>query len=301
MVSKVKKTKKQQKKKVEDVEMEDLPDLVPLEDEDLVTELPELDVAEEPEAEQEPEMTVVSRKKGKRKANKSLDVIMEDGEEEETEVQKTSEKDEPMDQEAFDKKQEEKLKKKREGKMTVETDVRRVPIPRHRYSRLKSEWNKIVEPIVQQLKLQVRFNLKTRKVEIRAPKNQTPNLTFLQKAEDFVHAFALGFDVQDAIALIRLDHIFLESFEVQDVKPLYGEHLSRAIGRIAGKDGRTKHTIENVTRTRIVLQDQKIHTMGSFQNLRLARHTLCSLILGRPPSKVYGNLRNLSSRMADRL
>lgn len=176
---------------------------------------------------------------------------------------------------------------------------RKVSVPPHRFTPLKNAWPKIYPPLVEHLKLQVRMNIKSKAVELRTSK-YTTSTDSLQKGEDFIKAFTLGFDVDDAIALLRLDDLYIETFEIKDVKTLNGEHLGRAIGRIAGKDGKTKFAIENTSKTRVVLADSKIHILGGFQNIRIAREAIVSLILGAPPGKVYGNLRTVAGRMKER-
>ncbi|CAB4253729.1 similar to Saccharomyces cerevisiae YOR145C PNO1 Essential nucleolar protein required for pre-18S rRNA processing [Maudiozyma barnettii] len=182
----------------------------------------------------------------------------------------------------------------------IKLESRKIAVPPHRMTPLRNNWTKIYPPLVEHLKLQVRMNLKTKSVELRTNPKFTTDPGALQKGADFIKAFTLGFDLDDAIALLRLDDLYIETFEVKDVKTLNGDHLSRAIGRIAGKDGKTKFAIENATRTRIVLADSKIHILGGFTHIRMARESVVSLILGSPPGKVYGNLRTVASRLKER-
>jgi len=181
------------------------------------------------------------------------------------------------------------------------SETRNVPIPPHRMTPLKTSWPKIYPPLVEHLKLQVRMNIKSRAVELRTSKH-TEDPGALQKGEDFIKAFSLGFDVDDAIALLRLDDLYIETFEIKDVKTLNGEHLGRAIGRIAGKDGKTKFAIENASKTRVVLADQKIHILGGFRNIHIAREAIVSLILGSPPVSLNSSLAcGHGSHMATRV
>lgn len=169
---------------------------------------------------------------------------------------------------------------------------RKVPVPPHRMTPLKANWTKICPPIVEHLKLQVRMNIKSRSVELRTSKFTT-DTGALQKGADFIRAFTYGFDIDDAIALLRLDDLYMETFEIKDVKTLNGEHLGRAIGRIAGKDGKTKFAIENASRTRVVLADAKIHILGGFKNIHIAREAIVSLILGSPPVSHFPRISRL--------
>merc|ERR1712036_171471 len=76
----------------------------------------------------------------------------------------------------------------------------KIPIPRNRIKPLKDNWDGIYTPIVEQLKLQMKYDTKTSQVHVRTCKSTKDPLA-VNRATDFVRAFALGFEIGDALAM----------------------------------------------------------------------------------------------------
>ena len=76
----------------------------------------------------------------------------------------------------------------------VQKELRRIPVPNHRLSPLKSNWESVLKTLVDHMKLQVRMNTKRRCVEIRSSKH-TQDVGAVQKSADFLKAFMLGFEL----------------------------------------------------------------------------------------------------------
>ena len=94
---------------------------------------------------------------------------------------------------------------------SLKGEKRKILIPTHRLTGVKTNWSKIYPPLVEHLKLQVRMNISARAVEMRTSQ-YTVDPGALQRGEDFVRAFCLGFDLEDAIAMLRLDDLYIETY-----------------------------------------------------------------------------------------
>ncbi|KAJ8420585.1 hypothetical protein Cgig2_023878 [Carnegiea gigantea] len=185
----------------------------------------------------------------------------------------------------------------------AEVRFRCVDIPPNRYTPLYKAWKThFYEPIRNEMKIDIRTNLKTEhpRVELKTMPD-TPDIGNLQKCAEYLNAFMLGFDpdqVKDAF--LKYDGFYLDTVNIKEVKSsLKGEHLSRTIGRICGKGGKTKFTIENATKTRIVVAGEIVHVCGSYAAVKIARDAICRLILGSPAGSVYSRLRIVASRASE--
>jgi len=55
----------------------------------------------------------------------------------------------------------------------VKDQYRKIPVPRHRFTPLKQNWDSILKTLVEHMKLQVRMNTKRRAVELKTSKHTT--------------------------------------------------------------------------------------------------------------------------------
>lgn len=129
----------------------------------------------------------------------------------------------------------------------------------------------------------------TGEVEVR-PNKDLKDPIMLIKASNIVKAIGRGFSHQIALKLISDDY-FLDVIRLKSyVKGNARSQYQRIKGRVIGKAGITKKTIEELTSINLVVSGNTVSLIGTYEELQLGRDAVTKIITGSPIESVLGLL-----------
>lgn len=112
-----------------------------------------------------------------------------------------------------------------------------------------------------------------------------------------VKAIGRGFNPDIAQLLLRQDYN-LELVNILDYVN-NRDNLGRVKGRVIGKKGKSRETIEKLSETYISVFGKTVGIIGKPENITIARRAVESLCLGSPHSNVYSFLEKHRRRMKE--
>jgi ribosomal RNA assembly protein len=107
----------------------------------------------------------------------------------------------------------------------------------------------------------------------------------LYVTRDIIRAVGRGINPEVALLLLKQDYLY-EQINMTDFSKKTN-HLVRLKGRIIGKNGRSRKTIEDLTECHICVYGKTVSIIGQIEMVGLARKAVESLLKGSPHSNVY--------------
>ncbi|MEM5812569.1 MAG: KH domain-containing protein [Candidatus Aenigmatarchaeota archaeon] len=114
----------------------------------------------------------------------------------------------------------------------------------------------------------------------------------VMKAADIVKAIGRGFSPKNAFLLLN------EDFELHIIT-LHGESektIRRLMGRVIGREGKTRKKIEEVCGARISVYGKTVAIIGDYRQIEIASKCVEMLLQGRTHGYVYRTLYEMKRR-----
>ena len=141
--------------------------------------------------------------------------------------------------------------------------------------------------------LNITLELNKKEIIIKSKKDDSI-IEFL--AMEILEALVLGFDIDAALQLRDTDFI-LKKLDLKSY--VKDSRLNIVRGRIIGTKGKTKHVIEKLSESELVISDHIVAMIGRIESVEIASHAIQALIRGSPQSKVYSYLEKSRARFKE--
>ncbi len=130
----------------------------------------------------------------------------------------------------------------------------------------------------------------TGEVEIR-PGSELRDPVMLLKAAEIVKAIGRGFYYKTALKLIKDDY-YLDVIRLKSSKLKNPQQIRRIKSRIIGTNGKTKASIEQLTKTDLVISGSTVSLIGTYEQITTAHDAVVRLINGSPIESVIKSLED---------
>ena len=105
-------------------------------------------------------------------------------------------------------------------------------------------------------------------------------------AKEVVIAIGRGFNPDIALLLLKQDYM-LEVINLGDYCNKKKSALSRIRGRLIGREGKSRHIVEELTESYVSVYGKTVAIIGLAENITIARDAIQMLLKGSPHSTVY--------------
>ncbi|MBW2982408.1 KH domain-containing protein [Candidatus Woesearchaeota archaeon] len=154
-------------------------------------------------------------------------------------------------------------------------------LPKERIAVLIGKKGEIKKRIEEETKTEIKIDSKEGDIFIKGK-----DALSLFSAREIITAIGRGFNPEVAELLLKADY----GLEVINIKEFTGKDKSNILrlkGRVIGKEGKSRRTIEELTECYISVYGKTIGIIGKPEDLANARRAVENLLQGSPHANVY--------------
>lgn len=161
-----------------------------------------------------------------------------------------------------------------------------VKIPKERVGVLIGAEGNVKEIIEKKLSVDLQIDSQLGDVAIKLKKD-AKDLSLIFKAKDLITAIGRGFSPENAFSLLNSEDEMLEVIDLRDIFGRSPSDITRIKGRIIGREGKTRRTIEEMSGAFLSVYGHTVSIIGNADEVDIAREAVRLLIKGNQHRTVY--------------